>query len=344
MHDTHDETMAELHIVIGGEAGQGVATIGELLCKSLVGAGHEIVVSQSYHSRIRGGHNTFNIRISNRNIQAPVVPIDILVALNEETVDLHKKDIKEGGFIIADADWDLPGSNVLPVPFADLGEKKHFNTVALGIVGSRLGLELRVLGQGIKKALGKKKQELVADNLKTLEKGYNWAGKQQGASFRLEQPKADQGAKLLLNGNEAIALGAMAAGLKFWAFYPMTPATSIMLDIIAHAEKMGIVVEQAEDEIAALNMAIGASYAGAPSLVATSGGGFALMNEGVSLAGMTETPVVIVVAQRPGPATGLPTRTEQGELKFVLHAGHGEFPRLVLAPDHGGRILFPVNP
>jgi 2-oxoglutarate ferredoxin oxidoreductase subunit alpha len=136
----------------------------------------------------------------------------------------------------------------------------------------------------------------------------------------------------MLNGNEAIALGAVSAGLRFAAFYPMTPSTSISLTVVGLAERMGIVVEQAEDEIAAINMALGASFVGAPSMVATSGGGFALMVEGVSLAGMTETPLVIVVGQRPGPATGLPTRTEQADLEFVLHAGHGEFPRAIFAP------------
>ncbi|MGC9028306.1 MAG: hypothetical protein ACP5LD_01440 [Desulfomonilaceae bacterium] len=136
----------------------------------------------------------------------------------------------------------------------------------------------------------------------------------------------------MINGNEAIAIGAMSAGLKFFSFYPMTPATSVANTLAPHAATMGFLVEQAEDEIAAINMAIGASFAGAPSMTATSGGGFALMTEAVSLAGMTETPIVIVVAQRPGPSTGLPTRTEQGDLEFVLHAGHGEFPRVLYAP------------
>ena len=147
---------------------------------------------------------------------------------------------------------------------------------------------------------------------------------------RPRRKQADK--RLIINGNEAIALGALAGGLKFLAFYPMTPSTSVALTVIANAAKMGVVAEQAEDEIAAINMALGASYAGSPAMVCTSGGGFALMTEGVSLAGMTETPLVVVISQRPGPATGLPTRTEQGDLEFVLHAGHGEFPRAVFAP------------
>jgi len=330
--NNNPETSSELQVVIGGEAGQGIATIGELLSKALVGAGHEIVVSQSYHSRIRGGHNTFNIRIANTPVRAPVVPIDILAALNEETVDLHREELKEDGIIIADAAWEKKGDNILQVEYEEMGKKKYVNTLILGILGSRLGLDLDRLKKGIEKALGKKKEELVAENLKVLEKSYEWAGKQEGRDFRLAEPENKPESRLMLNGNQAIALGAMAAGVKFGAFYPMTPSTSVMLNIIAHAEEMGIVVEQAEDELAALNMAIGASFGGAPSIVATSGGGFALMTEAVSLAGMTETPVVVVVAQRPGPATGLPTRTEQGELNFILHGGHGEFARLVLAP------------
>jgi 2-oxoglutarate ferredoxin oxidoreductase subunit alpha len=321
-----------MNLVIGGEAGQGIATIGELLCKALVGAGHEIVVSQSYHSRIRGGHNTFTIRIANDTISAPIVPIDILAALNRETVELHRDELKDSGLIVADLEWEMDGENMLQVDYEEMGKKKYFNTIVLGILGSLLDLDLVHLTRGIEKALGKKKEELVQENLKALEKSYEWAGNQKIEAFKLTKPQDRPKNRLLLNGNQAIALGAMAAGVKFGAFYPMTPATSVMLNIIAHAKEMDIIVEQAEDELGALNMAIGASFGGAPSIVATSGGGYALMTEAVSLAGMTETPVVIVVAQRPGPATGLPTRTEQGELNFILHGGHGEFARLILAP------------
>lgn len=332
MKEKQKKTPEELHIVIGGEAGQGIATIGELLCRVLVSSGYEIVVSQSYHSRIRGGHNTFNIRISNDKIRAPVVPVDILAALNEETVLLHEKEMKKDGLIVVDKKWHIDGNSFLEVPYEELGEKKFTNTVVLGIIGAMLGLEPEKLNTGIKKALGKKKEELVQENLASLKKSYDWTVDQETPDFRLARPGKQAESRLLLNGNQAIALGAMAAGVKFGAFYPMTPSTSVMLNLIAHAGAMGLIVEQAEDELAALNMAVGASFAGAPGMVATSGGGYALMTEAVSLAGMTETPVVIVVAQRPGPATGLPTRTEQGDLNFVLHGGHGEFARLVFAP------------
>jgi len=184
----------------------------------------------------------------------------------------------------------------------------------------------------VEKAFGKD-EEVVAKNAEALDKGYQWGLANNPTGKPLLAPAvAPEAARLCMNGNEAIALGALSAGARFAAFYPMTPSTSVMLNLIAHADAMGLVVEQAEDEIAAINMAIGGSFAGAPSMVATSGGGLALMTEGVSLAGMTETPVVIVVGQRPGPATGLPTRTEQADLQMVLHTGHGEFPRAVFAP------------
>jgi 2-oxoglutarate ferredoxin oxidoreductase subunit alpha len=332
---THDKRSPrkELLLVIGGEAGQGLVTIGQLLCKALAAEGYEIVVTQSYHSRIRGGHNTFAIRAATEPIQAPATRIDLLMALNKETVELHRQELAEKPLVLVDAAWGIEGENLLAVPFKDLGEEQVFNVVAFGVLGRVLGLNREPLEALIEKTFGSKKPGMVEENRNAFAKGWDWTDEHGSAGFDPLAP-ADSGraARMMLNGNEAIALGALAAGVKFAAFYPMSPATSIMLALIAQAEPMGIIVEQAEDEIAALNMAIGASFAGAPSLVATSGGGFALMTEAVSLAGMTETPVVVVVAQRPGPATGLPTRTEQGDLEFVLHGGHGEFPRIILAP------------
>ncbi len=322
----------DIHLLIGGEAGQGLVTIGQLLGKALVRAGYEIFVSQSYHSRIRGGHNTFSIRLGAGPFCAPRESIDILMALNAETVQLHRGQLTEQALLIADSAFapDLPGT--ISVPFAELGPEHLWNTVALGLLGRILDLPSASLYQALEAMLGKKHPETLVENREIMEKSRVWAAAhvpKHGFTLAGGAPAAD---RLLLNGNQAIALGALAGGLKFCAFYPMTPATSIVLELIAHAETMGCVFEQAEDEIAAINMAIGASYAGAVSMAATSGGGFALMAEGVSLAAMTETPVLVAVAQRPGPATGLPTRTEQGDLEFVLHAGHGEFPRAIFAP------------
>jgi 2-oxoglutarate ferredoxin oxidoreductase subunit alpha len=321
----------ELTILIGGEAGQGLATLGPILCKSLVRAGYYVVVTQSYQSRIRGGHNTFAVRASAGEVAAPREAVDVLAAFNEETVGLHRGELAPAGIIIADEAFGVKGEDVLAVPFNDLASGRYRNVAALGVVSCLVGLDEELVAGVVEGYFGKK-GKAVAENREALAKAFAWGRAVDASHSRPLEAIVEPPRRLTLNGNQAIALGAASAGAKFCAFYPMTPSTSIPLTLIAHAEEMGLVVEQAEDEIAAINMALGASYAGAPSMVATSGGGFALMVEGVSLAGMTETPVVVVVAQRPGPATGLPTRTEQADLEFVLRAGHGEFPRAVFAP------------
>lgn len=320
-----------LNILIGGEAGQGLVTLGQLLAKSLMRSGYFILVTQSYQSRIRGGHNTFAIRAGVDEVIAPKESVDLLVALDRDTIGLHRKDVSSDGLIILDAALDIDGNTFLKVPFKELTQDRFSNIAALGVVGTLLGLDQGLMTKTLDDFFGKKKANLAQENQRVLGVSVEWAAAHGAPSHKL--PAAHNlPERLMMNGNEAIALGALSAGLKFYSFYPMTPSTSIGLNLAAQAKKMGLIVEQAEDEIAAINMAIGASFAGAPSMVATSGGGFALMVEGVSLAAMTETPVVVVVAQRPAPATGLPTRTEQGDLEFVLHAGHGEFPRAIFAP------------
>ncbi|MFP3867185.1 MAG: 2-oxoacid:acceptor oxidoreductase subunit alpha [Desulfobacteraceae bacterium] len=323
-----------VNLVIGGAAGQGLVTIGQILAKSLVRRGYNIVVTQSYQSRIRGGHNTYAIRVSTEDIQAPQEAIDLLIALNAETVDLHRSELSSQGLIVADTSLEIKDDNCIQVPFEELSDKRFFNVVALGITGAVLGFEGQIITQTLEDYFGKKDEEVAQKNEQALSESYRWAHENNAFGLLKLAPCSESPPRLIMNGNEALALGAMSAGVKFCSFYPMTPATSILLNLVAVAGQMGLIVEQAEDEIAAINMALGAAFAGAPSLVATSGGGFALMVEGVSLAAMTETPVVIIVAQRPGPATGLPTRTEQADLEFVLHAGHGEFPRAILAPGN----------
>jgi 2-oxoglutarate ferredoxin oxidoreductase subunit alpha len=321
-----------MHIMIGGEAGQGLVTVGQLLSRVLVRSGYEIVVVQSYESRIRGGHNTFSVRVGTGRIEAPAERIDVLVALNAETVELHRVELAEGGVIVADEAFGVEAESSIHVPFEELAAGRRFeNTAALGLICAVLGLDIERAREVLEAAFGKKHPEVMDENARSLEAAYRWAVENAGTQQRLAPPEGG-GPRIMLNGNEAIVLGAVSAGARFCSFYPMTPSTSVPLGLISMAERMGIVVEQAEDEIAAINMAVGASFVGAPSLVATSGGGFALMVEGLSLAGMTETPLVLVLAQRPGPATGLPTRTEQADLAFALHAGHGEFPRAILAP------------
>jgi 2-oxoglutarate ferredoxin oxidoreductase subunit alpha len=320
-----------MNILIGGEAGQGLVTIGQLLGKTLVRSGYFIVVTQSYQSRIRGGHNTFAIRVGVDEISAPQEAVDLLVALDRDTVTLHSKDLLPGGLIVIDAALEVAGDRLLRVPFKELAKDKFSNVAALGVVGSLLGIDKGLMTRTLSNFFGRKHPQVMEENLKVLEAAFDWCSGQPATVHKLP-PVVKSAQRLMLNGNEAVALGSLSAGLKFFAFYPMTPSTSISLNLAGHARQMGLIVEQAEDEIAAINMAIGASFAGVPSMVATSGGGFALMVEGISLAAMTETPLVVVIAQRPGPATGLPTRTEQADLELVLHAGHGEFPRAIFAP------------
>ncbi len=320
-----------MNILIGGEAGQGLVTIGQLLGKALVRSGYFIVVTQGYQSRIRGGHNTFAIRVRVDEVDGPEEAVDLLIALNMNTATLHRKDLLPDGLIVIDAALEVAGDRLLRVPFKDLAKHRFSNIAALGVVGSLLGIDKGVMARTLSDFFGRKHPQVLEENLKVLEAAFHWCSEQPAAVHKLPSV-INHSQRLMLNGNEAIALGSLSAGLKFFAFYPMTPSTSISLNLAGHAKQMGLIVEQAEDEIAAINMAIGASFAGVPSMVATSGGGFALMVEGISLAAMTETPLVVVVAQRPGPATGLPTRTGQEDLELVLHAGHGEFPRAIFAP------------
>lgn len=320
-----------LNLLIGGEAGQGLVTVGQILAKSLVRAGYSVLVTQSYESRIRGGHNTFALRVAVEEVLAPEEKIDLLVALNAETIALHRSELKPGGLMLADEKFASPAAGCLAVPYLKLAEARFANVVALGVVAGLLGLDEETTRAAVEDFFGKKSAGLAEKNRAALRSALAWT-RDQRLEFSPLPAVKNPPPRLLMNGNDGIALGALSAGLKFYAFYPMSPSTPIGQTLAGQAQKLGLIVEQGEDEIAVLNLALGASFAGAPSMVATSGGGFALMVEAVSLAGMTETPVVIVLGQRPGPATGLPTRTEQGELLLVLHAGHGEFPRAIFAP------------
>lgn len=326
----------DLSIMVGGEAGQGVQSMGAILCKAFARGGYSVFADQDYESRVRGGHNFFRIRVSDRPVAAISEPVDILVALNAETIELHRMETSRQGVVVYDAD-ELQGitadDRFFAAPLAKLaqdraGSKLMVNAVAAGVTLGLLGYGLDILPAVLKDQFGPK---LAEGNVSAATAGYEHAGRYLG-QFRQRLGKTGKPGLMLLNGNDALAVGAIAAGCTFISAYPMTPTTSIMEYMAARSEELGLVVLQAEDEIAAANMVIGASYAGARAMTATSGGGFCLMVEALSLAGMTETPMVVVLGQRPGPAIGLPTRTEQGELHFALHSGHGEFPRAVLAP------------
>jgi 2-oxoglutarate ferredoxin oxidoreductase subunit alpha len=316
------------NILIGGEAGQGLQTVGHIFSKSLVRSGFSVHVTQTYESRVRGGHNTFEIRIGKEKVLAPQESIDLLIALNEETIDIHRKQLPPKACVIGNAEWKQGGKNWIGVPLKEFGNPIYWNTACLGVAAALMGLDRQIVIKTLEDTLGREKAE---ENRKVLDASYRWLG-EQSCPWEKLAVVPNPPPRLMMNGHEAVALGAISAGLKFCAFYPMSPSTSVAQTLIDWAEEMDLVVEQAEDEIAAINLAIGASYAGVPSMVPTSGGGFALMVEAVSLAAVSETPVVIVIGQRPGPATGLATRTEQGELWFVLNAGHGEFPRAIFAP------------
>ena len=325
-------TRDSISILIGGEAGQGLNTINDILCRALVRHGYSIVMEQDYMSRVRGGHNTFTVRVSPTEILAAIEPVDLIIALNKETVDLHQKDLTDKGLVLVDAEIETGEGSFVKVPYDDLAEKKNQNVAALGVVGQLLGLDSETCAQAVKDQFGDKGEKVAEKNDKALDEGYRWAQENAGSS-KIGLKKMSEPEKLLMmDGNQAIAMGAVTAGLKFYSFYPMTPSTSVALTLAAQMEKLPIVVEQCEDEISVINMALGASYAGVPAMCGTSGGGFALMSETLSMVAASETPLAMVLAQRGGPATGLPTRTEQGDLEFALYAGHGEFPRAILAP------------
>jgi len=322
----------DLHLIMGGEAGQGLDTVSGLLGKAVVRSGRHLLAAQHVMSRVRGGHNNFRLCISSSPVQGPPDTFHLLAAMSRESVDLHKDKLKDPAVILADAAWELPAlSGMVAIPFAELAPRPVFRNVALlGVLGAMLGLEASLFEEQLEEQFRAKGDEIVSSNLRVLASSMKWAAENAPS---LPLPEADASTKMLsMDGNQAIVLGALAAGVRFCGYYPMSPATTIAEGLVQAATEMNVVVEQAEDEIAAANMALGAAYAGAPSIVPTSGGGFALMTEAVSMAGVSETPVVFVVVQRPGPATGLATRTEQADLELVLYAGHGEFPRAILAP------------
>ena len=324
----------DITIRIGGEAGQGIQTVGHLLAFVCQEAGLYIMAINDFESRIRGGHSYFQIRICNKPVHAPHHKVHLLVALNQETYDLHRKELDSDGFAVMDKKEEPVEENILTVPFADLakeaGGKIFLNTVAAGVCLALLGAPLDLCKSVLAKQFGEKGPDVLEKNYRAVELGYK-AVKDVSFKWAFEwKPDTPKGS--LIDGSKAVALGALAGDCRLAAFYPMSPATGIMTHLTSFSDRFPLVVEQAEDEIAAVNMIIGAAFAGVRAMTSTSGGGFCLMTEGLGLAGITETPIVIVDAQRPGPATGLPTRTAQGDLHFVIRASQDDFPRFVFAP------------
>ncbi|MCH7835589.1 MAG: 2-oxoacid:acceptor oxidoreductase subunit alpha [Chloroflexi bacterium] len=334
----------DMSIVIGGDAGQGVESSGAGFCLSFARAGLHVFGMQDYRSRIRGGHNFYQIRLSTEPRLSHSNPVHLVLALTPETVQLHMDQLVEGGAVIFPEKFEVDpeplkerGVRVDSLPLMRIaeehGSKVMTNTAALGAAAGITEFPLEFMESVIRDNFAPKGQEIVDANIKVAQAAYDLAQQRYGSDFPYKlSPIKDAPKRMLINGNEALAMGALAGGCRFVAAYPMSPATSIIEWLAAVPHEYGVVTKHAEDEIAAACMVIGASFTGARAMTATSGGGFCLMVEAMGLAGMTEVPMVIVNSQRGGPSTGLPTRTEQSDLLFAINASQGEFPRIVTAP------------
>jgi 2-oxoglutarate ferredoxin oxidoreductase subunit alpha len=337
----------EFVIAIAGKAGQGVLSMGDFIQHIAQSLNLYSFVWVDYPSLIKGGHNVVFIRVSNKPVYTPVESIDYLIALDAESVEIHWDEIVEQGVLIYDSDIvKKPISKKttkdqvffgVGVPFNAISRginksTRYANTAAIATLHFVLGWSLETYTSILEKKFKKKSQQIVDDNISAMKQGYDYAQDNYDNIFIHRLSKGNAKSYYSINGSQALAFGAIKAGVKFTAAYPMTPATPIFDYLASNADKYGIIAKQAEDEISAICMTVGASYAGARALTMSSGGGFSLMVEAVGLAGITETPLVIVNAMRGGPSTGLPTKTEQSDLRFVLHASQGEFPRVVLAP------------
>jgi len=329
---------------VGGAAGDGVSSTAESFAKISARSGLHSWTYSSYQSVIRGGHVWTQIRGGLDPIYSHGVDPDVVVALNQQTMDVHQGDVVEGGAIVFDVDGTKPDPKklrgnvrLIGIPLRKKAQTLSQNalmrnTVALGAVVRLFDLDFRHVESAFKDIWGDKKPEIVQQNIEAAKLGATEVDA-QGGSLNYALPYTNE-PRYLMTGNEAMCLGALAAGVKFLAQYPMTPASSILHWMAAHGPKYGVVVKQVEDELAAMNMTVGAGFAGVRAMTATSGGGFSLMVEALGQAGMTETPLVAILVQRSGPSTGLPTKTEQGDLNLALGAGQGDWPRAILAPRH----------
>jgi 2-oxoglutarate ferredoxin oxidoreductase subunit alpha len=321
----------DLSIRVSGAAGQGIETIGGLLTSAFAAMGLHVFTTETYMSRIRGGLNWQDIRIADQELfSARDIP-DLLVVLDPKGLDFLRERVNEWTLILLNGP---PTVGTVAIEFAQeakalTGEAVMANAVAAGAVFALLGYDAARLHSLLESRFRRKGQEVVDANIRCARRGAELAEPYLGAKL---PPQGAGAPSFVCSGSEAIGLGAATAGVKFVAAYPMTPSTNVFTYLATVADEYGIVVEQAEDEIAAINMVCGATYAGVPAMTTTSGGGFALMVEGISLAGMLELPAFIMLGQRPGPATGLPTHTGQTELKFAVSGSHGEFARAVYAP------------
>ncbi len=331
--------MTDFNWMIGGEAGFGIMTTGVVFSKIASRLGYHIFDYVEYPSLIRGGHNAYEIHVSDMEITHLKPVIDVLVCLNKETFDKHRSRLTKDSVVVFDGDEFTPDGDYkkISVPFkktvADLkGQAVMKNTIALGASLAVVGAPIDELLKIIEEQFARKGETVVSFNKQFAKSGYDFVAKNPSSVNKWLTKKENAEVQMVLTGNEAFSLSAVISDCRFYCAYPMTPSSTVLTVLASWQAKNNMVVRHAEDEISVINTALGASFAGVRSAVGTSGGGFALMVEAVSLAGVTETPIVVFLAQRPGPATGMPTWTEQGDLLFAVHAGHGEFPKIVLTP------------
>jgi 2-oxoglutarate ferredoxin oxidoreductase subunit alpha len=331
----------DVSIVLCGEAGQGIQTVEHILTQVLKLSGYHVFSTQEYMSRIRGGNNSTLVRVSSNRVSAPVDRIDLLIPFSPRAVRHVQKKISPETVLMGEKKIygkEYQEERAIDVPLSEIasevGGPIYSNTVAVALLAGLLKVEKEVLDRYLRQHFSGKDENTIQKNLEAARRGYAVSDElTRNGKLQIDLVKHNEiKDEILIDGVEALAMGAVAGGCNFLSFYPMSPSTAVAVLLAEHSKEFGIIVEQAEDEISAMNMGIGAWYAGARGLASTSGGGFALMVEGLSLAGMIESPMVVHIGQRPGPATGLPTRTEQGELLFALYSGHGEFPRIIVAP------------
>ncbi|GIP27298.1 pyruvate ferredoxin oxidoreductase subunit alpha [Paenibacillus sp. J23TS9] len=335
--------ISQLSWKIGGQQGEGVESTDRIFSTALNRLGYYLYGYRHFSSRIKGGHTNNKIRISTQPIRAIADDLDILVAFDQESIDLNAHELRPGGVVIADAKFgptlpDGADARLFPVPITsiaeELGTSLMKNMVASGASWALLGLPMDVFNKAVEEEFGRKGAAVVEKNIEAVKSGADYVLELAGGpleDFRLEA--ADGKQKLFMIGNDAIGLGALAAGCRIMSAYPITPASEIMEYLIKKLPKFGGTVVQTEDEIAAITMAIGINYAGVRSMTASAGPGLSLMMEAIGLSGMTETPVVIIDTQRGGPSTGLPTKQEQSDINALIHGTHGEIPKVVLAPS-----------
>ncbi len=334
----------DISIVLCGAAGQGIKTVELFLTEVLHEAGYHVTATKEYMSRVRGGTNSTEIRISSKRVRAFINRIDIFIPLNETAISRLRNRISKETIIIGEPEFieheiDPSKYKVIEIPWTqiaqELGNQIYSNIIAAGVITELFNID-RLIGENyIKNRFATKGEDIFTKNIEAFNKGCEIANTlKEEKDFKIAiKGNHEASNELMYDGASVVGMGAIAGGCDFICSYPMSPSTGVLIFLAKHSHEFDILVEQAEDEIAAINASLGASYAGARAFVTTSGGGFALMGEGLSLSGMTETPIVIHIAQRPGPATGLPTRTEQGDLELALYSGHGDFPRIILAPS-----------